>query len=275
MAKNIDSVIDLFNDPTFSLVAPLFFEKFTTESDVHRTTKISRTLIHDIRMNPKFSNYFEQYGDLSHSSKHRYRLSVRIIADYFKYVINLEGGEYNILLWILKDKDIQNVILRNNHDVQNIVSKVILTLLFIKAIDKVDKNMYISDILNRVFRAYTKARYWKTLTSDKKLSEEKRNAYYNGKKTDFTVFIPDVESSKYESALRRHSLSFGNEPLMISRLFKKLFKSQELSTITYPSGWYDLLNFILYDYKERIFKEGKFEELLDMEYERISKRKSR
>lgn len=267
MREKISTVVDLFNSPTFKEYGSLLFEKDRTESEILKTTGISRSTINQIRK--RFRAYFIKSKNAKNTSSKSYQLDIRLLSDYFSNILNLNEEENALLLRIISDKNIKNVIIKDNFNTETMISKVILTILLIRLTEGKNSNdkIPISHIINIIFREFMRSRYWEMLKFDKKVSKEERQAYYNGEKTDFTRFVRNgKEADNYEITVIKYSNLYGYDVSIFSSLFKKIFIS-DISITTYPSVWYGIMIFIL-KYKEILAKK-EFEAFVDREYERL------
>jgi len=258
VAKRINSVIGLFDNINFRKFGYLLFERDLTEADVATRTGISTKKIHLI--NRKFSEYVIPSKNASNTPAGQpIHYSIRLVVDYFTKILDLNKEEIGHLETIISDKDIKTIIFKDNYDTENIITKVVLTILLIKSIEGIDdsKNkLPLSYIINITFREATRAALWELMESD-----EAKIQAYNNKKDSFTKFIVNTkESDRYESAIRKYAHQYGDSYLIFLSLSKKFFRSRKLHIQTYPSAWYGILISILY--KEHILETMEFDRFL-------------
>ena len=275
MREKLGNLIDLFNDSSFKQFAPLFFEKDINETDVHKATKISRTIIHKIRK--KFDIYFEPSRNVGNTSGKQYQLKIELLSDYFTQLVKLNENEAKLLLKIISDPSIKFTLIRDNYDTDALIGKTILTILLIRVMggdDSWTDRAPLSYVINIIFREFMRGKFWDVLLKDKKLSDEKRKLYYKDEKMDFTKLVEDSkESNDYESAIRKYGKQFGDEQQIFYGLIKKIYGSQ-IPITTYPSTWYGILQFSLIPVLKysHMLDEKEFDEWLDRELQNSNER---
>lgn len=124
MVQKIETVMDLFGNSKFKVFAPYFFKEYRTELSVSNDTEISRLTI--LAFRKKFNKYIDRRGD---SAWFPYKIKIDLLVDYFSQVLRLNEAEERILSNMVNDKNIENIIIRNNSSSDTLISKTIFILL--------------------------------------------------------------------------------------------------------------------------------------------------